>query len=365
MPFVGMQASHIGNKLCCSARQIIQGSVKEFWHSEYIKDVRQKMLKGEVVPGCSSCYQHEAQNQLSMRQRYNNLFKDEVQQEYPQYFDLDFSNLCNLQCIMCGPKRSSQWTKELGDKHVKLISQNAIDEILEMSRHVKHLSLQGGEPSIMPEFEYLLQKLVDDGLSKNITIDCISNLTNVKRKFYTLLESFKTVDINVSVDAHGRQNDYIRFPSKFETIEKNLHELSKKRLQVNLQITIQVLSMFEFYDFLKWIAKMHDTFETQGKKLGLDVSFVHFPRMLDITTAPNTLKKEFINQITSFKKENTTKFPPKFAISMSNLEKTLVQQHEKENIKGTIEYIEELDQRRSIKITNYIPKFYNFFKKSQ
>lgn len=365
MPFVGMQASHIGNKLCCSAGHIIQGSVKEFWQSDYIKGVRQKMLKGEVVPECRACYQHEAQDQLSMRQHYNNLFKDKVQQDDPQYFDLDFSNLCNLQCIMCGPDRSSQWSKELGHKQVKPISQNAIEEILEMSGHVKHLSLQGGEPSIMPEFEYLLQKLVDTGLSKNITIDCISNLTNVKRKFYTLLESFKHVAINVSVDAYGRQNDYIRFPSNFETIEKNLHELSKKRLQVNLQITIQVLSMFKFYDFLKWIAKMHDAFQTQEKKLGLNVSFVHFPKILDITTAPNTLKREFVNQITLFKNENTTKFDTKFTISMRNLEKTLVQQHQKENIQATIDYIEKLDQRRSIKITNYIPKFYNYFQKSQ
>jgi len=365
MPFIGMQATHRGNALCCSSQRRIKGSVKEFWQSDYLKDVRQKMLKGEPVPECNGCYKQEALDQMSLRQRYNNHFKDKTQKHYPQYLDLDFSNLCNLQCIMCNPGRSSQWSKELGEKLIKPIGKDSIDQILDMSENVEHILLQGGEPSIMPEFEYLLQSLVDKGLSKNITIDCISNLTNVKNKFYNLLESFKKVDIDVSVDAYGLQNDYIRFPSKFKTIEKNLNELSEKSYQVNLGITIQVLSMFRFYDFLSWISKMQKIFENKRKKLGLNMWFVNDPAMLDIHTAPNRLKEHFVNQITLFKKEHNTNFDTKFSLSLRTLEKTLVKQHKKENIQGTIDYIETLDQRRSIKITNFIPEFYDFFKKSQ
>lgn len=361
MPFLGLQVTHKGNKLCCNAKTIIDGPIKNFWQSEHIKNVRQKMLKGELVDDCEICYGYEARNQFSLRQHYNNLFKNHEPSDQPKYLDLDWSNLCNLQCIMCGPVRSSQWTKELGMKNITPISQDRIDELLSMSESLRHLSIQGGEPSLMPEFEYLLNALVDLGLSKNITIDCISNLTNTKVKFYSLLQHFKSVDINVSVDAYGRHNDYIRYPSKFYSIEQNLLKLINTNVQVNLQITVQTLSMFDFYRFLVWVAEMQDTFSKHKKKLGLNLSYVHKPSLLDITKAPNPLKESFITQIQRFRKAKKSISDTKFSLSLKMLEKTLIDTHRTEDTENTRAYIEQLDQRRSIKITNYIPNFYDFF----
>ena len=44
-PFIGLQSTHKGNKLCCSANKTIQGiNAKEFWDSDYLADVKNKML---------------------------------------------------------------------------------------------------------------------------------------------------------------------------------------------------------------------------------------------------------------------------------------------------------------------------------
>jgi hypothetical protein len=198
-------------------------------------------------------------------------------------------------------------------------------------------------------------------LAKNITVDCISNLTNINNKFYHLLESFKSVNLNVSIDSYGSHNDYIRYPSNFNSIEQNLIKLAEKSIQTNLQITIQTLSMFNFYDFLNWIAQLQNNFQNQNKKLGVNISFVHSPSTFDIINAPNKLKKHFINQIKEFRTKNTVRFDTKFNLSLINLEKNFINDYKEEKNKEILEHIDTLNLRRNIKIVDYIPNFYDYF----
>ena len=352
-PFIGLQSTHKGNKLCCSANKTIQGiNAKEFWDSDYLADVKNKMLKGEPVDACSSCYKEEKQGKISLRQHYNNTFKNFEIQEYPLALDLDFSTLCNLKCIMCGPGRSSQWSKELGQDQSPPMSMQNIDNICHMSKNVRHLTIQGGEPSIMPEFEYYFQYLKDNELIDNIEVDCISNLTNVNTKFYKLLSEFKSVKLDVSLDAYGDACNYIRFPSNFDKIEQNLLSLIDKKIQVNLQISLQTLSMFNFYDFLVWIYNMNLQFQKQGKKIGLNLSFVTRPEILDINFAPIKLKQKFLADIDKFNSTYNLKHEVKFNIALKKITETLLSDHSKDNWADVDQYIQMLDQRRNIKITN-------------
>lgn len=361
MPFVGLQATHRGNRLCCVSKQSGINGIKDFWHSNYRKEVKKKMLQGEKVADCEGCYKKEAEGKISLRNHYNSFYKNLTIESQPTAMDLDFSNLCNLQCIMCGPDRSSQWTKELGEKTMTPISKEQIDELCQISDHVEHLTIQGGEPSIMPEFEYYFQYLKEKNLTGKIKIDCISNLTNINNKFYELLENFKAVSINASVDAYHHANDYIRFPSKFTNIEKNLLELSKKNLQVNLQITLQTLSMYNFYDFLVWISRTQKHFEKENKTLGLNISYVGWPNYLDITNAPEKLKKKMIDDIKQFRTQHNDSIKDvKFNIELKNIEQRLSTDHPPRYINELKDYLNTLDNRRNIKITNYIPNFYDY-----
>ena len=236
-------------------------------------------------------YEEEAQGKFSLRNHYNALYKDLELQETPTVMDLDFSNLCNLQCIMCGPDRSSQWAKELGDKTVLNIAHDKIHELSNISHNIKHITIQGGEPSIMPEFLQYFEYLEANDLISKIEIDCITNLTNTNNKFYDFLYKFKTVNLNASIDAYGLVNNYIRYPSKFEKIEENLISLADKNLQVNLQISLQVLSMYNFYAFLEWIEKMQGLYRVKNKKLGLNLSYVTGPTHFDIAKSSKMISK--------------------------------------------------------------------------
>jgi len=360
-PFIGFQATHRDNRLCCVANEPKDKiNTKDFWNSEYLGQVREKMINGETVSACTSCYKEEEQGKISLRNHYNARFKDWEQKETPTAMDLDFGTLCNLKCIMCGPERSSQWSKELGQTEKLPISKKEIDELCNISENIKHLTIQGGEPSIMPEFEYYFQYLKDNNLIQNIEIDCISNLTNVNNKFYKLLSEFKNVNLDVSIDAYGDACNYIRFPSNFEKIEQNILSLIDRKIQVNLQISLQTLSMYNFYDFLVWIHNINSKFERKNKKIGVHLSFVTGPKIYDINFAPIKLKEKFLSDIAKFKSSYSLKHNLKFDMSIRNIEKTLLSTHTTDHWADLDQNIQILDQRRNIKVTSYIPDFYNY-----
>lgn len=361
MPFVGFQSTHKDTRLCCATKASTPMMSKDFWNSDYIKDVRSKMLKGEMVADCQKCYDDEAAGKVSERNHYNSRFKEFKQYDTPTVLDLDLSNLCNLQCVMCGPGRSSQWAKELGDKKVLTVTKEKLEDICAISHNLRYLQIQGGEPSIMPEFEYFFTFLTEKDLAKNIEIDCISNLTNVNNKFYSLLENFKRVNLNASIDSYGSANDYIRYPSNFEKIENNLKSLAHKNLRINLQITLQVLSMFNFYDFLNWVSDMQNYFEKYQKDLGLNLSYVVNHRHLDVRNAPTDLKQRMLGDIKKFTHKQKIKNNVKFNVELKNLEHNILVNDGDTYTKQLAEYVNQLDQRRNIQITNFIPDFKKYF----
>ena len=360
MPFVGFQATHRGNRLCCAAKKQITKNIKDFWNSDYLKNVRNRMIKGEKLNECSQCYHDESLGNVSLRNQYNNRYKNVETKEFPTAIDLDFSNFCNLRCIMCDPGRSSEWAKELKITHYKPVSKKEIDELCSISKNLEHITIQGGEPTIMPEFEYYFTYLKDNNLIQNIEIDCISNLTNTNNKFYKLLRCFKKVNLNASIDAYGSACNYIRFPSNFEKIQQNLTSLINTNAQINLQITLQTLSMYNFYEFLVWIHDLQAKFKNLDKKLGSHLSLVTNPAVLDINFAPFKLKEKFLLDITKFKSSYNLKQDLKFNMAIRNLEKTLLTTHSNDKWNELEQYIKTLDHRRNIKVTDYIPDFYNY-----
>ena len=362
--FNGFQINARGMRLCCNSNQFLNNGPTEFWKSEYIKSVRKKMLDNIDVNDCQICYKSEMNNSLSLRNHYNSKLKNLNATNAPLAVDLDFSNLCNLKCIMCGPKRSSQWVKEddplVANNGVLAIDQRIIDDLCSISNELQHVTIQGGEPSLIPEYNYYFNYLIKNNIAKNIELDCISNLTNINNKFFDQIKNFKNVNLNVSIDSYGKHNEYIRYPSNFLQIEKNIHRLIDSNIQINLQISLQTLSMFNFYDFLLWMHNLNVTFNNKNKKLGLNISKVFSPNIFDMSTSPLKLKEHFVSDIYKFYKEFSPNFDFKFNLEIQRTKKNLFDTVNVLSLE-LLEFIKTNDLKRNIKITDYIPNFYDYF----
>ena len=101
-----------------------KNTLEEIWHGEKYKQMRQNMLDDLPCKECTRCYEQEKQGFFSMRNSHNKHFGHHIakvdQGINPSfeinYWDIRFSNQCNLKCRSCGPMFSSLWF----DDHVKM-----------------------------------------------------------------------------------------------------------------------------------------------------------------------------------------------------------------------------------------------------
>jgi sulfatase maturation enzyme AslB (radical SAM superfamily) len=260
---------------------------------------------------------------------------------------------------MCDATRSSEWAKDIGQP-VSTVTTAMIDDLAEISDHVQRICIQGGEPTIMPEFEYYFSLLDQKGLTKNIELMMITNATNVNKRFYELLEKFKKVRLTVSVDAYQSANDYIRWPSNFTQIEKNLLKMSELPANIEVEIfnTINILSMFNYYEFLNWCKKIENIFDAKGKVFKIVPMKVEGPKKYSPFCAPRNLKDKFIEDIRSFMDENNlihnTNWKTEMMVIMKRINSTPADNEALDLLKDAVK---KLDQQRNVKINNYIPDF--------
>lgn len=360
----GLFVSHRGVGLCCANKEKHNLKPSEFWTGITRSTALHNMENDLDVKGCEGCYHNESLNIASVRQFFHS-YNDLQTKSLPTLLDLDFSNFCNLKCVMCNEDRSSEWAKDQGKNNngISTISQNFIDDLIHMSGEAREITIQGGEPSIMEEYEYYFENLHKKNLTKNINLSIITNLTNLNNKFYNLLEKFRSVRLSVSIDAFGLANDYIRWPSKFEQIEKNLIKLSYLHRDCRVEIfnTLNILSLFNYGHFLHWCKKIEQIYDAKKKYFGVVGMKVTSPLKFSPFIAPQSLKEKFQEDVRSFFIKNNLKHNANFKTENSLLIKHLLASHPNEEALQDLQNtVKDLDNKRKSKITNYIPDFHKY-----
>jgi len=247
--FVGTQKDF---RLCCEFEKEIPGNnFEEIWNGEVYQKYRQDFLDDIIPSECSICVNDEKAGIESFRQTYLKRHRDEVKHYIdtkqtvvpaPLMFDIRFSNYCNLECVMCNPENSSAISTRVLNYTLKETVSNiyrpgpdnnnshktTLEFLYKNIHQLQELVLAGGEPFLMPEVKALLEYCVEQGVAKNIRLRITTNATIFRSKWWKdFLLKFKRIDLLCSVDATGETLEYVRFPSKWSVIEKNLISFSK------------------------------------------------------------------------------------------------------------------------------------------
>ncbi len=368
----GLFVSHRGSNLCC----VNENPIKEiqlpskFWNGSVRRNAIKNVQKNLPVNGCDYCYRSETQGLSSNRLHYKK-YENLETKTLPVILDLDFSNFCNLKCVMCSADRSSEWAKE--DKiyqetnNISSVSKDIIDDLINISKDVKEIQIQGGEPTIMDQYQYYFNMLNSKNYSKNINLLITTNATNINQRFYKSLQNFKSVRMSVSIDAFGQANDYIRWPSKFKSIEKNIRSMVNYEnfSQVEIFNTINILSMFNYKEFLLWCKDIESFYKEQQKNLVIIPWKVEKPIWYSPFIANNNLKEHFISEVRAFLQKNTLSsqnWKTPMLLFLKALNKSIA--NDSAN-KQFLYKIKHLDKQRNTKIQDFIPNFYDFYEKSQ
>tara|TARA_R110000803_G_scaffold21975_2_gene54844 strand:- start:419 stop:1510 length:1092 start_codon:yes stop_codon:yes gene_type:complete len=210
--------------------------------------IREKMLKGEKVPGCSTCYQ--AEETIGFSKRTSGLKKwpdiERVNQfDKLRHIEIMIDNLCNFECRMCNSHLSSKLLKRdkfLG-KDVKKYDPADISflRLMDLSE-LTRLQIQGGETFISPNLATLLD-IVDEQIDASEIILYLTTNASVlpDDAMVERLKKYKHIDMSVSIDSSHKVNDYIRFRSNIDDVYSNIKEFDKwPNTKVNITTNVSL-----------------------------------------------------------------------------------------------------------------------------
>jgi len=250
------------------------------------KHVRQQMEAGQRPSECYSCWRTEDLGLTSSRQTANQSFNDYNSQTsfVLRHLDIRLSNKCNLMCRMCSGKFSNRIAQEeqklYGTTKYKdeVLSPNLVDKQLDFIRNnvstISSVYFAGGEPLINPTHWHILDKIKDP---KSVSLQYNSNLGSVK-KIDEYWPRFKKVEVNASMDSVGKLGEYLRYGTKWEKWEENLH-FASKFAKISVNPTVSVLNIFHLKEIEDWC------------KFPLYYNILTDPQHLCVSVLPNELKK--------------------------------------------------------------------------
>ena len=309
-------------------------------YKNYFDIVREKMIKGEPVQECTKCYQQEHDGLNSMRSSALNDFVEDIKalekkqsnrgpkglsQEITipklEYLEIESGRYCNLKCRSCGPGFSSSWDEDVtgnnqvltnfyGSKHDvfdDLQGKTRTNDSLALltykdSQYLNEIKVTGGEPFLTDSFLKFLENLVEWGIAKNIVLDVFTNSSFFPKEKHTqMLTKFKQVDINLSIDAIGERNDFLRKKSKWQVVQdvaKRWEELSIQNNNISIRIshTVTIFNSLYFDEFLNWC-------NTHFDKKTITSDFVHVavaygPDYLSVRNFSRPIKEKLLQIVT-------------------------------------------------------------------
>jgi hypothetical protein len=263
-----------------------KNTMAEVWNQDPYKEMRRNMLEDRSCKECVKCYEQEEHGAFSMRndsnRNYGHLIK-EVDKTQPdgthpefqiRYWDVRFSNLCNFSCRSCGPIFSSNWYND----HVKLynrkpdvlgrdmlrVEYTAGDEdsmLEQMLPHIPHLEqvyFAGGEPLIMKEHYFMLEKLIELGKT-DVRIQYNTNFSELRYKdkhVFDYWQHFKNISVGASLDASGARAELMRKGTNWAQAVENRQRMIKEVPHVDFYVssTVSVMNVLHVLDFHReWV----------------------------------------------------------------------------------------------------------------
>ena len=320
MPWLHLHAFPDGRAYpCCFALDqypvgdLNKDSMETVFNSKDMKKMRLNMLDDKPSRQCTKCYDQEKSGFFSLRLSSNKHFGHNIGMVdntdgdgsadcIIKYWDIRFSNLCNMACRSCGTWFSSNWYedhKKLTGKppdHAKIMrvgrtADDIWEQMLKQFDHVEQFYFAGGEPLIMEE-HYRILKELDKRKMYHVRLIYNTNFSKLKFKDLDVLElwnKFDSVSVGASLDAEGKRGEFMRKG----TVWKDTVANRKKMLEICPQVDFYISSTVGLINALH-IVDFHRNWTDQGLLKPQDFNFnlLQYPFWQRIDLLPNAYKQK-------------------------------------------------------------------------
>ncbi len=360
---------------------VANSTITDAWNGTEMNSIRQAMLDGKQVKSCYVCYQEEKNSDASLRLQESagwldwepEKFVDAVNQYThtgtvtPSKMDLRFSTLCNSMCRMCTPNVSTnlaretqkiiEETPEFVDVVIEYdpaytkevdygLNQSFMQDLQKNLHGVNKLFFLGGETTLMKSIPPLLQYCIDENIAQNIDVQYSMNLTNTAPDAIELLGHFRNVQLVFSIDAYGQLNDYIRYPSHWNVVEKNLQKL----LQLPNPFWFVTSPVPMVYNILNW----HELVEfwKDYPQVHVNPCDLENPNYLKINNLPQELADSALRSLArSMRSASSELMMEKLKYMMYELRDNPIQQYSQLKL-----YTYSQDLHRNMFLKDYVPE---------
>jgi hypothetical protein len=393
------------------ASEVIKtNTIEEFINDPAIMQLRKDMLENKKPSSCERCWKLEDVGIKSFRQIQNEIYKDNIdtslkyidnlgysKKQAITYLDISLGNICNLKCRSCNPWNSHRWLEE-GDVlphhryndydrttcdlssnnpwFVEAFKNNYFDDVLP---NVTAINFLGGEPLVVKEHYDWLEHIVEQGWATNISLFYNSNGTTIPKRILDIWKNFKSVNLALSLDAVGDLAYYVRYPSDWKMIEKNvkkLQEYSKtyKNFFVQTHATLSCLNIHAIEELFDWCIEQYktwhfvdeETWKHNGYQNALPhINIVEEPSFMHIRHLPDVVKNHIITDLDRLyqKYSNNSIIPEWEKHSIENLrslQNLLKEQRDPKEWQKFIDVTNVSDRFRNVDIKSYITWMENY-----
>jgi sulfatase maturation enzyme AslB (radical SAM superfamily) len=164
--------------------------------------------------------------------------------------------------------------------------------ILQHQHTLHHINLHGGEPSVDPAFNKIVDSIITLGLTNAINLRIITNgnySNNFKTKFESNIDRLKAntplvLNVTFSLDAIGEEGEFIRGGLDFERFGSNLKAMVARDVDVTIAISISMLNIENHINILYWLDQ-----EGLLGKVKLKINMVNQPEMFSVANFGNSI----------------------------------------------------------------------------
>jgi MoaA/NifB/PqqE/SkfB family radical SAM enzyme len=314
-PWIHLHAYPTGEAYpCCHAEMAYpvgnarHNTLEEIYRDAPMRGLRDDMLNERPNPACGRCYEQEESGFFSGRKSANkhhghHIKRIDDDKFQMSYWDIRFSNLCNLSCRSCGHIFSSSWYQDqakLAGGNWKDVNQvlnyagrtetDMWEQLVPHLDYVEQIYFAGGEPLMMAEHYNILDELERRGRF-DVRLIYNTNFTHVKLKDRTVFDywkKFKSVAVGASLDAMGPRAEYIRRGTDWATVEHNREQMLAVCPDVDFYIspTLSIMNALHLPDFHRaWVEKGYI------KPQDLNVNILQDPSHFRLDIAPQEYKE--------------------------------------------------------------------------
>ena len=314
-PWIHLHAYPTGEAYpCCHAEMAYPvgntrfKTLEDIYRDAPMRELRKDMLNERFNPACNRCYEQEESGFFSGRKSANKHHGHHVKRIdddkfQMSYWDIRFSNLCNLSCRSCGHIFSSSWYQDQaqlagGDwkdrnralNYAGRTETDMWEQLVPHLDYVEQIYFAGGEPLMMAEHYNILDELERRGRF-DVRLIYNTNFTHVQLKDRTVFDYWKKFDsvaVGASLDAMGPRAEYIRKGSNWNTIERNRMQMLETCPDVDFYIspTLSIMNALHLPKFHReWVKKGYI------KPQDLNVNILQDPAHLRIDIASTKYKR--------------------------------------------------------------------------